>query len=822
MKKHLSTLLLGIGISSISIAQTTITGPSSSQSSYLQPLAANSTITSIFTATNSVGGYTMSGIPDGLGAFDNGNGTFTMIMNHEIPTPNGIVRAHGSNGAYISKWIINKSTLAVVSGSDLMQNVNLWNPSTSTYSTYNATTPSTLAAFSRFCSGDLPAVTAFYNAATGKGTQERIFMNGEESGNEGRALAHIITGSGAGNSYELPYLGKASLENYVASPYAQDKTIVIGMDDTTPGQVYVYVGSKTTTGTDIAKAGLVGGKLYGVAVLGLLNEASATPPAAGTAFNLIDLGTVHNITGSTLNTNSNNVGVTNFLRPEDGAWDPSSPRDFYFVTTNAFTAPSRLWRLRFTDINNPELGGTITAVLDGTEGQKMMDNIGIDHYGHIMIQEDVGGNIHNGKIWQYKIATDALTLFAQHDTTRFITGGANFLTIDEEASGIIDVQEILGPGMFLVSDQAHYSIPGAVYEGGQMLALFNPASALANPEINVQGNSVSIPSGNTAISAGDNTNFGSANLGSSQIKTFVIQNAGPGVLSINGFSVGGTNAGDFTILSQPPFPATIAVNGTLGISVQFAPALLGTRSGIIYVKNNDFNESNYSYAIQGAGVAPEINLQGNNVTITAGNSVVSTGDNTDFGTVQYNTAVTKEFNIQNTGTGTLTISGIALSGTNTSVFSFVNLPSFPITLAGNASQTFTVQYLNAIPNQTNTAKITVSNTDSDESSYDFMVEGKSMLDVGIKSLDKNSSSITVFPNPAKDEATIKLSLENSDKVTVNVFDIQGKKVISTLVKSMDKGDREVSLNTANLQNGEYFIQVTVGNKTNTMKLVVNH
>lgn len=46
--------------------------------------------------------------------------------------------------------------------------------------------------------------------------------------------------------------------------------------------------------------------------------------------------------------------VTAFLRPEDGVWDPNSKGDFYFVTTNAFTAPSRLWRMRFTDISNPE------------------------------------------------------------------------------------------------------------------------------------------------------------------------------------------------------------------------------------------------------------------------------------------------------------------------------------------------------------------------------------------------------------------------------------------------------------------------------------
>ncbi|MDX2191231.1 MAG: esterase-like activity of phytase family protein, partial [Bacteroidota bacterium] len=50
----------------------------------------------------------------------------------------------------------------------------------------------------------------------------------------------------------------------------------------------------------------------------------------------------------------------------------------------------------------------------------------------------------------------------------------NFLTNDEEASGIIDASDILGRGYYLLVDQAHYPIAGSVYEGGQILALYVP------------------------------------------------------------------------------------------------------------------------------------------------------------------------------------------------------------------------------------------------------------------------------------------------------------------------------------------------------------
>jgi secreted PhoX family phosphatase len=196
-------------------------------------------------------------------------------------------------------------------------------------------------------------------------------------------------------------------------PNISNKTVVVGTDDATPGQVYVYIGTKNSTGTDVDKAGLTNGKLYGVAVTGLTAEVSASFPAPNTAFSLVDMGSIIDSTGASLNKLSIAKNVTNFLRPEDCAWDPSNLNDFYFATTNAITAPSRLWRLRFSDINSPEKGGTITAVLDGTEGQKMLDNLTIDNSGHILLQEDVGNNIHNGKIWQYTPATDVLKMIGK-------------------------------------------------------------------------------------------------------------------------------------------------------------------------------------------------------------------------------------------------------------------------------------------------------------------------------------------------------------------------------------------------------------------------
>ncbi|MDQ3128571.1 MAG: DUF839 domain-containing protein [Chloroflexota bacterium] len=465
------------------------TGPNSAQSPYLLPFAGSGVHTkSILTVGDSVGGYRMVGIPDGLGAIDKGDGSFNLLMNHELRETLGTTRAHGAIGSFVSSWTINSTSLAVTAGSDLIQKVATWNEATTSFNS-----PASGVLIGRMCSADLAPLTAYYNPKSKRGYNGRIFMNGEETGSEGRAFAHLLNGT----SYELPHLGKFSWENSVAHPNAGNKTVVMGTDDTTPGEVYVYLGKKSKKGGPMTQAGLVGGDLYGVVVDGVPDEDRTTGIGTTTKrFRLQNHGDVSGWTGLELQAADDATGVTAFLRPEDGAWDPANPNDFYFVTTDRFdqvkagvpaTPPataqqvgrSRLWRLSFDNVQDPAAGGNITMLIDGTEAHQMFDNMTMDRYGHVLLQEDPGGQDYLARVWQYSVATDNLKPLAQHDPARFLPGAASFLTRDEESSGIIDAEDILGPGWFLLDVQAHYSIAGELVEGGQLLALYNPDTAAA-------------------------------------------------------------------------------------------------------------------------------------------------------------------------------------------------------------------------------------------------------------------------------------------------------------------------------------------------------
>jgi Bacterial protein of unknown function (DUF839) len=452
------------------------TGPSSSQPPYVIGSQGGVITKSILTVGDSVDGYRLVGIPDGLGAYEGRKGTFTLLANHELPQTTGTVRDHGAVGAFVSRWVIEKDDLRVASGRDEIVRVATWS---SAASTYNA--PAKGVVIGRLCSADLPELAAVYDKRSRTGYNGPLFLSGEEVGSEGRAFAHAE----GGISWELPSLGKFSWENAVANPATGRKTVVIGTDDSTPGQIYVYVGEKQATGNPAQRAGLTGGTLYGIKVPGFAAEPVNSGIASGTAFTAASLGDVKNLTGVQLEAASDAAQVTEWQRPEDASWDPKRPNDLYFVITSSFTTQSKLYRLRFGDPANPAAGGTVEQLLTGLETGgtaerfHMLDNITVDGRGHVMLQEDPGNTPYLARIWQYDIRSDSLTEVATFDPARFSPGGASFITQDEESSGIIDAEGILGRGWYLLDAQVHKPSPDPeLVEEGQLLALFVPGGGL--------------------------------------------------------------------------------------------------------------------------------------------------------------------------------------------------------------------------------------------------------------------------------------------------------------------------------------------------------
>nr|WP_321222405.1 choice-of-anchor D domain-containing protein [uncultured Psychroserpens sp.] len=127
------------------------------------------------------------------------------------------------------------------------------------------------------------------------------------------------------------------------------------------------------------------------------------------------------------------------------------------------------------------------------------------------------------------------------------------------------------------------------------------------PEINIQGNSNTIVDGDTTPDFSDDTDFGTVDIaGGVNLNTFTIMNGGSADLNLTGgapyVTIGGANAGDFTLTTAPTTPIASGNNTTFTIS--FDPSAVGLRTANITIANNDANENPYNFNIQGTGFIP--------------------------------------------------------------------------------------------------------------------------------------------------------------------------------------------------------------------------
>ncbi len=478
------------------------TTTSSSATAYAVPTSTGWQVVPLLTVGDNPDGsvYAMVGKPDGLGAIagrytDTGElveaSTYmTIFLDHELPGNRGIARAHGTKGAFVSQWTVELDTLQTTAGRDLATRVfrfagSDWSDETGTV------------VFDRLCSADLPPAGALRNTQSGNGYDGRLFLNGEET-DEGSAWAFVVGGADHGDAYELPYIGKYAHENVLLHPASGDRTIAVSLDDTNPGQVYVYVGTKSNTGNAVERAGLHGGKLFGIRVTdGGPNYGSGAVPiedagAIDGGFELVEVTDAALGTGAVLQSTSVARGITEFARPEDGAWDVGDARTFYFATTgapvNGQVQTPRLYRLVFDSIDAPT-GGTIELALDGgsltgTDGAagKGFDNLTVDAAGRVFIMEDGGADAHVSKVWRFDPATSNTVQVLEADRDRVLSGGADFLATAEEHSGVIEVtDQVRGADWFdsarryyLGTLQVHYPLEEALFEGGQIYLFASP------------------------------------------------------------------------------------------------------------------------------------------------------------------------------------------------------------------------------------------------------------------------------------------------------------------------------------------------------------
>ncbi len=175
------------------------------------------------------------------------------------------------------------------------------------------------------------------------------------------------------------------------------------------------------------------------------------------------------------------------------------------------------------------------------------------------------------------------------------------------------------------------------------------------PEINVEGDIGTFPdiaNNDTTPSGTDNTLFAAQFIGSSQAKSFRIQNLGTADLTVSSVTIGGANPADFSVSIAPAGTVTDLSTDPLNVTtfeITFAPLTVGVnKTADISIANNDSDEDPYTFRVQGTGLCVA-----NAITITPtsgpeGTVVTVTGTNLSSATASFNGLAASVTNISAT------------------------------------------------------------------------------------------------------------------------------------------------------------------------------
>jgi hypothetical protein len=163
---------------------------------------------------------------------------------------------------------------------------------------------------------------------------------------------------------------------------------------------------------------------------------------------------------------------------------------------------------------------------------------------------------------------------------------------------------------------------------------------------------------------------------SSSPSTVTMKNAGTGPLTISNIGVGGLNSADFPLTKN--CPATLATGASCTLTVYFKPLATGARDAQIVI--TDSVGTQY------------VTLTGTGLSASSGTPAVSLPHTSVYMGSEYVNTLSTPFLLvmTNSGTGSLSISSISVTGTNGADFPLTQ--NCPATLAAGSKCTLTIYF----------------------------------------------------------------------------------------------------------------------------------
>jgi len=118
-----------------------------------------------------------------------------------------------------------------------------------------------------------------------------------------------------------------------------------------------------------------------------------------------------------------------------------------------------------------------------------------------------------------------------------------------------------------------------------------------------------------------------------------------------------------------------------------------------------------------------------------------------------------------------------------------------------------------------TVKLVVTNANGCVSSKTDSI--KVPFDVGISDPDEESDGISIYPNPIESIIHIAYKLDQKSDVTINIFDMQGRKIAGLKNSIMEPGSHleEFDLKNNPLQSGIYILKISIDGQCHNFKIL---
>jgi hypothetical protein len=91
---------------------------------------------------------------------------------------------------------------------------------------------------------------------------------------------------------------------------------------------------------------------------------------------------------------------------------------------------------------------------------------------------------------------------------------------------------------------------------------------------------------------------------------------------------------------------------------------------------------------------------------------------------------------------------------------------------------------------------------------------------GLNELSSTIANVAIYPNPAKNSATLELNLIQNETITINVLSVMGQVVFTQTLNNLPAGTQTIALNSEAWSNGIYNVTVSTSNGNVSRKLEI--